>query len=675
MRKGLQKNLHKKLQTGQKVKKGFQSWFTLTLKKRLIAAFLLFLIVPSLSVGWLAYLKAADQVKMEITRSAQAKTEMLSLQIDQMLNMEKDNAAQMASGITSEDIINKSPALQAQMDRMSKNHKELGVLTAGAEDGSWMKSPDAGDQIYDPRERPWYKMAISQSGPVISDTYQSSATGEWVVTAAAKLADGKGVFGANVSLNHLKETVDQIHIGEAGKLYMLDNGGKFLFHYKIESGTQSDQSYINEMYTKDQGTVKYTYDGQPMEAVFYTNPATGWKIVGEMIPSEVAESVQPIMIRTITLVGGAVIVGIVLMIFIIRSIHRPLQRLTQAASQVSAGDLTVRVGLRRKDEFGQLGESFDTMTTSLRNVLGEVHDTSSQLAASSEELMASSEQTSKATEQVAELMQDAATGTTMQNASLAATEQLVGEMSLGVKDISARSGDAERIAMEASSKSEAGMVTMQEAVSYIQQVNDESKAMEVVIDDLRAKNDEILQIVAEITSIAKQTNILALNASIEASRAGEHGRGFAVVANEVKMLANSSGASAERINELMLEMHEKTHAVQSTFARTGEGMEKSSQMIVEAGEAFQTIRDAVRTVAAQAEEAASASRQIDQGMGHVNKAVNETMVLSNRIAAGTEDGSAAAQEQLATMEEVAASSAALSRMAEDLQSMIERFKL
>lgn len=116
---------------------------------------------------------------MEITRSAQAKTEMLSLQIDQMLNMEKDNAAQMASGITSEDIINKSPALQAQMDRMSKNHKELGVLTAGAEDGSWMKSPDPGNQIYDPRERTWYKMALSQSEPVISDTFQSATTGEW----------------------------------------------------------------------------------------------------------------------------------------------------------------------------------------------------------------------------------------------------------------------------------------------------------------------------------------------------------------------------------------------------------------------------------------------------------------------------------------------------------------
>ncbi|WP_434748379.1 methyl-accepting chemotaxis protein [Paenibacillus amylolyticus] len=671
----MKKGFQKRLQTARTTKNEFQSWFTLTVKKRLIAALLLFLIVPSLSVGWLAYLKAADQVNLEITRSAQAKAEMLSLQIDQMLSMEKDNVAQIASGMTSEDIINKSPAIQAQMDRMSKNHKELGVLTAGAEDGSWMKSPDPGNQIYDPRERPWYKMAMSQSEPIISDTYQSSSTGEWVVTAAAKLADGKGVFGANVSLNHLKETVDQIHIGKAGKLYMLDNGGKFLFHYKIEAGTQSNQSYINEMYTKDQGTVKYTYDGQAMEAVFYTNPATGWKIVGEMIPSEAVESVQPIMIRAITLVGVAVIVGIVLMIFIIRSIHRPLQQLTQAASQVSAGDLTVRVGLQRKDEFGQLGESFDTMTTSLRNVLGEVHDTSSQLAASSEELMASSEQTSKATEQVAELMQDAAAGTTMQNASLAATEQLVGEMSLGVKEISARAGDAERIAIEASSKSEAGMVTMQEAVSYIQQVNDESKAMEVVIDDLRAKNDEILEIVAEITAIAKQTNILALNASIEASRAGEQGRGFAVVANEVKMLANSSGASAERINELMQEMHEKTHAVQSTFARTGEGMVKGSQMIEEAGEAFETIRDAVRTVAAQAEEAAAASRQIDQGMGHVNKAVNETMVLSNRIAAGTEDGSAAAQEQLATMEEVAASSAALSRMAEDLQSMIERFKL
>lgn len=421
--------------------------------------------------------------------------------------------------------------------------------------------------------------------------------------------------------------------------------------------------------------MKYTYGGHEVEAVYFTNPVTGWKIVGEMVPSEATEAVMPILIRAITIVASALVIGLVLLIFIIRSIHRPLLQLTQAASKVSAGDLTVRVGLQRKDEFGQLGESFDTMTTSLRSVLGEVHDTSSQLAASSEELMASSEQTSKATEQVAELMQDAAAGTTLQNNSLAATGQLVGEMSIGVKEISSSAEDTARIALDASTKSEAGMVTVEEAVTHIQQVNDESKAMSVVIEDLRAKNEEILVIVAEITAIAKQTNILALNASIEASRAGEQGRGFAVVANEVKTLAHSSGASAERINELMHEMQEKTNAVQSTFARTGEGMVKSSQMVTEAGEAFHNIRTAVQLVAAQAGEVSAASRQIDGGMGHINKAVNDTMVLSDKIASGTEDGSAAAQEQLATMEEVAASSAALSRMAEDLQSMIERFKL
>lgn len=108
------------------MKKRIRNWFTLTVKKRLIAALLLFLIVPSITVGWLSYQKAADQVKQEIIRSAQAKTEMLSLQINQMLEMEKDNAAQMAAGMTSNDIINQSPALQRQMDRMSQSHKELG---------------------------------------------------------------------------------------------------------------------------------------------------------------------------------------------------------------------------------------------------------------------------------------------------------------------------------------------------------------------------------------------------------------------------------------------------------------------------------------------------------------------------------------------------------------------
>ncbi|MEN1990658.1 methyl-accepting chemotaxis protein [Paenibacillus hubeiensis] len=657
------------------MKKKIQGWLRPTVKKRLVAVLLLFLIVPSVTVGWLSYLKAAERVHEELVSTAHAKAEMLNFQITQMLDMEKQNAAQLAAGVSSKDVIDKSPALQRKMDQMSAAHEELGVLTIGAEDGSWMKSPDPGSQVYDPRERSWYKMAMASDEPIISDTFQSVTTGEWVVTAAVKLPDGKGAFGANVSLNHLKASVEEVHIGKAGKLYMLDNGGKFLFHYDIESGSQSDQSYINEMYTQERGTVSYTYNGQDMIAVYDTNPVTGWKIVGELVASEAQEAVRPIMIRTYTLVGSALIIGLVVLVFVIRSIHRPLAQLTEAASKVSSGDLTVQVGLKRKDEFGKLGDSFDAMTSSLRGVLGEVHDTSSQLAASSEQLMASSEQTSRATEQVAELMQDAATGTGKQNDSLAATGQLVEEMSHGVKEISASAEDAARIAGEASAKSEAGMVTVEEAVAHIRQVNGESEAVSAVIEDLRSKNDEIVAIVADITAIAKQTNILALNASIEAARAGEHGRGFAVVAEEVKSLAQHSGRSAGRISELMREMHEKTDAVHSAFARTGEGMLKGSALITEAGEAFHTIRSAVQQVAAQVQEVSTASRAIDGGMGHVTKAVNDTIQLSDQIAAGTEDGSAAAQQQLATMEEVAASSAALSKMAEDLQEMIERFKL
>ncbi|MCZ4150514.1 hypothetical protein BZG21_39700, partial [Escherichia coli] len=133
-------------------------------------------------------------------------------------------------------------------------------------------------------------------------------------------------------------------------------------HYDIESGSQSDQSYINEMYTQERGTVSYTYNGQDMIAVYDTNPVTGWKIVGELVASEAQEAVRPIMIRTYTLVGSALIIGLIVLVFVIRSIHRPLAQLTQAASKVSSGDLTVQVGLKRKDEFGKLGDSFDAMT-------------------------------------------------------------------------------------------------------------------------------------------------------------------------------------------------------------------------------------------------------------------------------------------------------------------------
>lgn len=126
------------------------------------------------------------------------------------------------------------------MDDMFENYEELGVLMIGVEDGSWMKLFDFGQQIYDLWECSWYMMGMVVNEFIILDIFQLIIIGEWVVIVVVKLVDGKGVFGVNVSFNYLKENVDQIYIGEKGKLYMLDNGGKFLFYYNIELGVQLD---------------------------------------------------------------------------------------------------------------------------------------------------------------------------------------------------------------------------------------------------------------------------------------------------------------------------------------------------------------------------------------------------------------------------------------------------
>ncbi|WP_312114891.1 methyl-accepting chemotaxis protein [Brevibacillus reuszeri] len=358
------------------------------------------------------------------------------------------------------------------------------------------------------------------------------------------------------------------------------------------------------------------------------------------------------------------------------NIRRPIQRLVVNMKEVSDGNLRVDpLVVKSRDEIHDLAHSFNEMTSSLQNLIRQVGTTSEQVAASAEQLNASAEQTSQATEQIAVTVQEVATATDRQQDSVERGTKSIDDISHGISQIAIKSQQASTLAVQVANLAGEGNQAIQAAVLQMNAIHDSIRELSGVVEGLGNHSQAIGQIIEVITGIANQTNLLALNAAIEAARAGEHGRGFAVVADEVRKLAEQSSRSAEQISQLINTIQSDTkQAVNSMEAGTRE-VQQGILVVHEAGETFGHIQMSIGTVSDQVHDVSAAAQEVAAHSEQVVDAIKQVSEVSAVTADGTQNVSAATEEQLAAMEEISSSATALSKMAEELQDMIGRFKV
>lgn len=376
----------------------------------------------------------------------------------------------------------------------------------------------------------------------------------------------------------------------------------------------------------------------------------------------------------ITLLSMALLVGFA--IWISKKMSGPIEAAALGVREVADGNLTIQaLRVDSEDEIGELSRDFNEMLQSLQVIVKEVTKTSEMVAASSEELTASSQQSAEASQQVAGSINNVAEGSNRQAELVTGAVQLTETMQKALAESGRAMEHVSGLSAKTQQEANAGGQAIARVVSQMEEISKDVQVSSKMVKGLEAKSGEIEKIVQTIVGIAGQTNLLALNAAIEAARAGEQGRGFAVVADEVRKLAEQSAASAEEIAALLGGIRTETEKAVAGMDAGSASVERGRETVEEAGVRFRQILSLVDSLSGSVRQLVEAGNAVERDAGQVSTRVHEVLKVSDEIAEEAENVSAATEEQSASMEEIAAASRALANMAENLQHLLARFKL
>ncbi|MDQ0207121.1 methyl-accepting chemotaxis protein [Alkalicoccobacillus murimartini] len=378
-------------------------------------------------------------------------------------------------------------------------------------------------------------------------------------------------------------------------------------------------------------------------------------------------------------IGLTIFITVVMVILALRlssSISNPLKRLVKEADLISEGDLTGEpIQVKSKDELGKLGESFNKMRESLRSLIGSTASMSENVAATAEQLSASSEETSAATNQIASTVQSLNSSAESSSALSRNSLKASNAMAESVEHITIATASATEASLQMEERSTEGKKLIDRAIGQIEDIHQTvGKTAEVMVQ-LDSRSKEIGDILELITSLSEQTNLLALNAAIEAARAGEHGKGFAVVADEVRKLAEGSKSSAGEIERMIKAIQQDAKAAALEMRKGTEEVSEGTSIMKEVGTSFEQISSSIEEVNKQMMTVSTATQGIAKQTLTLNEHITDMDQASKSNLESTEEAAASTEQQLAAMQEVASSAEVLTELANGLLDEVTKFKL
>ncbi|MFZ5969052.1 MAG: methyl-accepting chemotaxis protein [Bacillota bacterium] len=535
----------------------------------------------------------------------------------------------------------------------------------------------------------WYKMGMNISQSVVwSAPYYDETTNVTMITTSAPFYDSNGKFigltTGDVDLVNLQNLISEIKVGEKGEAFLLSKDGTYIAHPNAElvmkkKITESENTSLAtlgaEILEKKGGQAAYT-DNDGSVRIYYTSfDETGW-ILGLSIPeNELFGPLKSLMTKLLLIICASLLIVVLIVFLYSQYITNSIRKVNDFSKTIAQGDLSSSLDSKSKDELGQMSNHLNTMTASMRTMIKDVMHNIDQLVETSQSLATGAEQTQKANEQIAETMQSLALGKDEEQKITDNTAKTAEEIAKGIEHIANNIQTVADTTVETSRLAQNGNQVVDLAISQMEKIHKNVLTSGNVVNQLGEKSNQIGEIVSLITSISDQTNLLALNAAIEAARAGEHGKGFAVVADEVRKLAEQSGKAAGNITSLIQEIQKDIGSAIATMQEGTQSVEQGITMVDDAGTSFHSILDAINSISGQMQDIAAVIEEIAAETETMVGSMEHITSLSQQSLENIESTAAASEEQTALGREISDAALTLSQMSESLMQQVNKFKL
>lgn len=544
-------------------------------------------------------------------------------------------------------------------------------------------------------DREYIQKAI-KGETAVSDVLISKVTNQPVIMIAAPILKDNRVVGALIGRrdgNALSDIVDDTGYGKNGYGYIINSKGTVIAHPEREkvlsqfnpiAEAEKDSKLISlsnlfqVVTTQKNGVKSYTYNGKDLYAGFTEIKGTDWIFVITADQKEVLSAI-PILRNTIAAITFVIFLICLAIVYMIgNSITRPIINTVKHAQRIASLDITENVRknyLLKKDEIGILSKALQSITDNLREIIGDINNSSEQLAAASEELTATTEQSATASEEVAQTVEEIAKGAQDQakhteDGFLKA--EMLGEAIEKDQHYLTGLNEATR---EVSSVLQAGLKEIEHLTKKTEENYQASGNIKEVILKTNNSSNKIGQASSVISSIAEQTNLLALNAAIEAARAGDAGKGFAVVAEEIRNLAEQSATSTKEIDSMVKELQMNSQEAVKTIEEIAAVMKEQTDSVEVNKNSYLAIANAMDNAKDAVEKLNLSGQDMEQTKNNILETMQSLSAIAEENSASTQQVTASMEEQTASVEEIARASEGLSAMAQDLQQIINRFQL
>ena len=457
---------------------------------------------------------------------------------------------------------------------------------------------------FDARTRPWYKDALNSSGASLTEPYIDAVTGQMIIsigTAVKKAGQTLGVVGSDLTLKTIADSINTLDFDGMGFAFLVSADGKILVHPDKDLVSKN----LKDIYPQNTPSISPVIsetEANGKTRIVTFSPVKGlgsvnW-YVGLSIDKEQAFAMLSTFRTSAIIATSIALVSIIALLgLLIRLLLQPLHVMTRAMQDIAEGegDLTRRLVVESNDEFGTLGSAFNRFVERIHTSMSEVSSATEQVnevalrvvSASNSSMLNSDEQASRTN-------------------SVAAA---INELGAAAQEIARNAALASHQASDARGLAEEGQQVVERSIGSMQQLSQMLGTSSSHIESLNDKTVNIGQILEVITSISRQTNLLALNAAIEAARAGEAGRGFAVVADEVRNLAHRTQESAQQVQTMIEELQVSARASVSTMEESQRHSQDSVEIANRAGERLVSVTERIGEIDGMNQSVATATEE------------------------------------------------------------------